>query len=138
MALLCNTIDDFGSEEQKGEILPKIRTLELIGGWGLTEKDTGSDASNLETECYQNDSGEWILNGNKRWIGNANKDLMIVFARDKKSKNIRGFIVFLTQEGVKREVIKNKFSLRSVQNMQLHFDNVIIEEKWRLPKVDGF
>ena len=64
-------------------MLPKLRNLELIGGWGLTEKDIGSDASSLETECYKDENGDWILNGNKRWIGNANKDLMVVFARDK-------------------------------------------------------
>ena len=50
-ALFMNTIDEFGSDEQKRELLPKISNMDLIGGWGLTEKDIGSDASNLETTC---------------------------------------------------------------------------------------
>lgn len=67
-------------------MLPKIRGLELVGGWGLTEREIGSDASNLETSCYQKENGDWVLKGNKRWIGNANKDLMVVFARDQKTQ----------------------------------------------------
>lgn len=72
MKLLARTIELYGSEEQKKEYLPKIRDFKLIGGWGLTEKMNGSDASALTTNVKLV-NGNYILNGNKRWIGNANK-----------------------------------------------------------------
>ena len=60
-------------------------------------------------------NGNWKINGNKRWIGNANKDLIVLFARDVKSKNVQGFIVFLNNNpNIRRTPIKNKMSLRSV------------------------
>ena len=92
-----------------------MRNFEWIGGWGLTEKDNGSDASNLKTQCEKLPNGKWKINGNKRWIGNANKDLMVVFARDVSSRNVQGFVVFLNDNpNVKRAPIKNKLALRSV------------------------
>jgi alkylation response protein AidB-like acyl-CoA dehydrogenase len=72
MKLLARTIELYGSEEQKAYYLPKIRDFEIVGGWGLTEKLNGSDASALTTNVKLVD-GQYILNGNKRWIGNANK-----------------------------------------------------------------
>jgi acyl-CoA oxidase len=138
LILLGNTIDDFGSEEQKAKLLPKILNFEIIGGWGLTERDIGSDASNLKTTCRQLENGNWVINGNKRWIGNANKDIMVVFARDEKSKQVKGFIVSLTSKGITRNAIKNKMALRPVQNMDIQFENVEVEEQWRLPKVVDF
>lgn len=80
-ALLGKTIEMFGSEEQKKELIPKIMNLEIIGGWGLTEKNIGSDASSMETRVKL-EGDHYILNGNKRWIGNANKDVMCVFAKN--------------------------------------------------------
>ena len=136
--LLGNTIDDFGSDEQKRELIPKLISFEVIGGWGLTERTVGSDASSLQTRCERMSNGNWKLNGNKRWIGNANKDIMVVFARDVASKEIKGFILHLDKKGVKRDVIKRKMGLRPVQNMDLEFTDVEIEERWRLPKVAGF
>jgi acyl-CoA oxidase len=138
LILLANTIDDFGSEEQRAELLPKILNFELIGGWGLTERDIGSDASNLQTTCSQQENGTWVLNGNKRWIGNANKDLMVVFARDQKSQQVKGFIVHLNKKGISRHAIQRKMAMRLVQNMDITFENVVVEEKWRLPKVVDF
>ncbi len=115
-----------------------MKKWEYIGGWALTEQDVGSDASNLNTTCERLPNGKWKINGDKRWIGNANRDLMVVFARDKASKKIKAFIVFLNSKGVRRHMIQRKLSLRAVHNMQVHFDDVIVEEKWRLPKVFDF
>lgn len=70
--LLMRTIELYGSDAQKEHYLPKIRDFELVGGWGLTERLNGSDASALTTTIRHED-GHYILNGNKRWIGNANK-----------------------------------------------------------------
>ena len=139
ICLFVNTIDDYGSEEQKKIILPDAVAFKLIGGWGLTEEDIGSDASSLKTRCKKQPDGNWIINGNKRWIGNANKDSMIVFARDEDTNKVLGFIVYLNNNpSVKRSRIENKMALRSVQNMALEFNDLKIEEKWRLPKVIDF
>ena len=139
MALLLNTIDDYGSEEQKKALLPDIVSFKLVGGWGLTEKDIGSDASSLKTTCKQQPDGSWIINGNKRWIGNANRDLMIVFAKDEVTQKVLGFIVHLNNNsGIKRQKIEHKMALRSVHNMAVEFTNLRVEEKWRLPKVTDF
>ena len=80
--LLGNTIETLGSKAQKDKYLPKIINLEWIGGWALTEDKVGSDASNLLTTVTKSSNGEYRLNGTKRWMGNANKDLLIVWARN--------------------------------------------------------
>lgn len=72
MKLLGRTIELYGSDAQKEHYLPKIRDFELVGGWGLTERLNGSDASGITTNVRYED-GYYILNGNKRWIGNGNK-----------------------------------------------------------------
>lgn len=72
LKLLGRTIELYGTEEQKNEYLPKIRDFKLIGGWGLTERLNGSDASALTTSVKKV-GDHYVLNGNKRWIGNANK-----------------------------------------------------------------
>ena len=139
MALLLTTIDDYGSEEQKKALLPDIVSFKKVGGWGLTEKDIGSDASSLKTSCKRQPDGSWVINGNKRWIGNANRDIMVVFAKDEDTKKVLGFIVHLNDNpNVKRHKIEHKMALRSVHNMVLEFNDLRIEEKWRLPKVTDF
>lgn len=135
--LLGKTIEMFGSEEQKAHYLPKIINMDIIGGWGLTEVLNGSDASGMETTCRR-EGDEWVINGNKRWIGNANKDVMVVFAKEEKTKEVLAFIVPLTTPGIKREAIKHKMALRPVQNMQLHYTNVRIPASNQLPGVKGF
>lgn len=80
-ALLMSTIEQLGNEKQKEKYLPRLRDLQLIGGWGLTEDKYGSDASSLQTTVRKTQGG-WLLNGNKRWIGNGNRDIMVVWARN--------------------------------------------------------
>jgi acyl-CoA oxidase len=79
--LLGFTVETLGSEEQKEKYLPKIINLDLIGGWALTEQNIGSDASNLEATSTKTEKG-YKLNGVKRWMGNANRDLLVVFAKN--------------------------------------------------------
>lgn len=136
--LFGNTIDDFGSEEQRAHFLPKLLNGEIMGGWGLTEPRYGSDASSLETSCKKLSDGRWSISGHKRWIGNGNKDFMIVFARDQDSKQVKGFIVNLTLPGIKREAIKHKMALRPVQNVDITFDNVVVEANMQMPGVKDF
>ena len=80
--LIGFTVETFGSKNQKDEILPKLANLDLIGGWALTEKNIGSDASSIETKITRTSDGKYVLNGNKRWIGNGNGDLLIVWAKN--------------------------------------------------------
>jgi acyl-CoA oxidase len=80
--LVMFTIEALGSEEQKAKYLPKLKNLEYIGGWGLTEDKIGSDASNLMTNAKKINATQYKLNGTKRWIGNGNRDILIVWARN--------------------------------------------------------
>lgn len=135
--LLGKTIELYGSEEQKKEYLPKIKNFDIIGGWGLTEVDIGSDASSIQTTAKLV-GNEYILNGNKRWIGNANKDILTVFAKEVSSGEVQCFIVDLKSPGVSRSYIKYKMALRPVQNGEIHFKDVRIPIKNKLPGVKGF
>lgn len=120
--------------------MKKIVDLDIIGGWGLTELDRGSDASGMLTTCKQLPDKSWEINGNKRWIGNANRDMMVLFAKNVDTNKIHGFIVHLsdTNPSIKRQVIQRKMSLRGVANVQLHFNKLIVEDKWRMKKVGSF
>lgn len=87
-ALVCYTIETLGSEEQKAKYLPKLKAFEFIGGWGLTEDKIGSDASNLKTRADKINTNQYKLNGTKRWIGNGNRDILIVWARNSENNNV--------------------------------------------------
>lgn len=137
--LAMHTIEKLGSEEQKQRYLPKMSKLELISGWGLTEKGTGSDASSLYTSALKLPNGAgYRINGDKRWIGNGNKDMLIVWARNQDNQKVEGFILDMKVPGVQTEKIKHKFPLRMVQNCQITFTNAIIPEENKLPKAIDF
>ena len=87
-ALAAFTIEALGSEEQKAKYLPKLKSFEMIGGWGLTEDKIGSDASNLQTNAKKINATQYKLNGTKRWIGNGNRDLLIIWARNVDNKKV--------------------------------------------------
>lgn len=70
-----------------------MRNLEIIGGWGLTEDKIGSDASNLRTRADKINTTQYKLNGTKRWIGNGNRDMLIIWARNSENNNVEAFIV---------------------------------------------
>ena len=138
LGLCAFTIESFGSEEQKAKYMPLMRQMKIVGGWGLTEEDLGSDASSLKTSVQKVEGG-YRLNGNKRWIGNGNRDIVVVWARNTENKKIEAFIVPIKNNpGFTSEVIKNKLALRIVQNCQLRFDNVFIPEENKLPKAKDF
>src|SRR5262245_13112319 len=80
-SLVCGSIEQWGTEEQKREWLPRLCSGESLGCFGLTEPDTGSDAANLRTRAKRNGDG-WVLNGNKMWISLANfSDVALIFAQ---------------------------------------------------------
>ncbi|WP_081211972.1 acyl-CoA dehydrogenase family protein [Salegentibacter sediminis] len=128
-----------GSEEQKQEWLPKMQKLEKIGAFGLTEPNVGSGvAGGLETSC-KFDGENWILNGQKKWIGNATfADVIVIWARDEDSNQVKGFLVKKENPGFKAEKMEDKMALRIVQNALITLDNCRVPESDRLQNANSF
>ncbi|CAG9330650.1 unnamed protein product [Blepharisma stoltei] len=137
-SLTAHTIEELGTEEQKVKYLPKLCNLDMIGCWGLTEPDFGSDASALETTATPVKGG-YVLNGVKRWIGNAIlSDIMIIFARNITTNHVEGFIVNSKSNGVSVENIQRKLALRIVQNGNIFLKDVFVPANERLGKGHTF
>ena len=128
-----------GSEEQKQEWLPKMQKLEKIGAFGLTEPNVGSGvAGGLETTC-KFDGENWILNGQKKWIGNATfADVIVIWARDEDSNQVKGFLVRKENPGFVAEKMEDKRALLIVQNALITLTDCKIPEGDRLQKADSF
>ncbi|WP_343768254.1 acyl-CoA dehydrogenase family protein [Gangjinia marincola] len=128
-----------GSEEQKQEWLPKMQRLEAIGAFGLTEPNVGSGAAGgLETTCRK-EGDHWIINGQKKWIGNATfSDVTIIWAREIKTDQVKGFLVRKGNPGFKAEKIENKMALRTVQNALITLTDCRVPEQDRLQKANSF
>lgn len=128
-----------GSEEQKLKWLPPMQKMEIIGAFGLTEPEVGSAvAGGLTTTCKR-EGDKWILNGQKKWIGNATfSDLTIIWARDLDDGKVKGFIVEKDFQGFKAEKIKGKMALRIVQNALITLTDCEVPESHRLQEANGF
>lgn len=128
-----------GSEEQKQEWLPAMQKMELIGAFGLTEPEVGSAvAGGLTTTCKRNGS-EWIINGQKKWIGNATfSDITIIWARDLDDDQVKGFIVRKGNPGFKAEKLEDKMALRTVQNALITMTDCRVPESDRLQNARSF
>jgi len=122
------------SEEQKREWLPPMARLEKIGAFGLTEPLVGSGTGGGLTTTAKRDGDTWVLNGQKKWIGNSPWcDLTIIWARDLADNQVKGFIVEnKTTPGFKVEKIENKIALRVVQNGLITLENCRVAENNRL------
>ncbi|MCE0722736.1 acyl-CoA dehydrogenase family protein [Legionella resiliens] len=121
----------YGSEEQRVRFLPGMATGEIIGCFGLTEPDFGSDPAGMRTTAKKVKGG-WCLNGAKMWITNSPiADIAIVWA--KTDEGIRGFIVDTNSQGLSRPEIKLKMSLRASITGELVFDNVFVPDENYLP-----
>ena len=122
-----------GSEEQKQKWLPPMARLEKIGSFGLTEPLVGSGTSGGLLTTARRDGDNWVLNGEKKWIGNATwGDLTIIWARDVADKQVKGFIVENKTPGFTADKIQNKMALRVVQNALITLDNCRVPEENRL------
>ncbi|MGE3608335.1 MAG: acyl-CoA dehydrogenase family protein [Bacteriovoracaceae bacterium] len=134
-ALCMYPIYAYGSEDQKQKFLPKMARGEIIGCFGLTEPDFGSNPSGMITTATETSDG-YILNGNKMWITNGSiADVAIVWA--KLNGTIRGFLIEKGTPGFSTSVMKGKFSLRASITSELHFQNCKISKENILPKVEG-
>ncbi|PHQ31330.1 acyl-CoA dehydrogenase family protein [Leeuwenhoekiella nanhaiensis] len=128
-----------GSEEQKEYWLPKMQKFEKIGAFGLTEPEVGSGAAGgLGTTCKK-DGDAWVLNGQKKWIGNATfSDITIIWARDLDSGQVKGFIVRKENPGFKAEKMEDKMALRTVQNALITLTDCRVPESDRLQNANSF
>jgi len=129
-----------GSEEQKQKWLPPMARLEKIGSFGLTEPLVGSGASGGLLTTARRDGDTWVLNGQKKWIGNATwGDVTIIWARDVADNQVKGFIVEnKNTPGFKAEKIEHKMALRVVQNALITMDNCRVLEENRLQMDTSF
>lgn len=129
-SLVMYPIHTFGSEEQKTTLLPKLARGEIIGCFGLTEPDHGSDAAGMQTNSRFDESKKvHVLNGSKMWITNAPiADLFVIWARSKDDNRVRGFILERGMKGLETARIEGKFSLRASETGSIFLDNVEVPE----------
>ena len=136
-SLVMHPIYKFGSEIQKNKFLPKLASGKMIGAFGLTEPNHGSDPGSMETKA-KNTKGGYILNGSKNWITNSPiADILIVWAKDE-DNILRGFIVERDFKGLETPVIKGKFSLRASVTGMIHLTDVFVPKENVLPEVRSF
>ncbi|PJJ79518.1 acyl-CoA dehydrogenase family protein [Mucilaginibacter auburnensis] len=135
-SLVMYPIYTYGSEEQKVKYLPKLATGELMGCFGLTEPDHGSDPGGMTTN-FKEEGDHYLLNGAKMWISNAPfADIAIVWAKNPEGK-IQGLIVERGMEGFSTPETHNKWSLRASSTGELVFDNVKVPKENLLPNAIG-
>ena len=136
-SLAMHAIHKFGSEEQKNHYLPEMAKGNLIGCFGLTEPDAGSDPGSMKTHAKKSKDG-YILNGSKTWITNSPiADVLIIWAKDEQGI-LRGFIVDRACKGLTTPKLEGKFSLRASITGQIFLDDVHVGEDKILPEVQSF
>jgi glutaryl-CoA dehydrogenase len=140
--LAMGTVYLCGSEEQKERWLPAMARLELIGAFGLTEPEQGSGIAGGLGTTARREGDEWVLDGEKKWIGNASfADLVIIWARDVEDHQVKGFVVERGapgSEGMTFDVQRDKIALRVVQNAEIHLRGVRVPEANRLADASSF
>lgn len=135
-SLVMFPINEFGSEEQKRKFLPMLASGEMIGAFGLTEPNHGSDPSSMETH-FEDRGDHYLLNGAKMWITNAPLcHIAVVWAKNEQGK-VQGLIVERDFEGFTTPETRNKWSLRASKTGELVFSNVKVPKENLLPNVVG-
>jgi glutaryl-CoA dehydrogenase len=137
--LFTGSIEALASREQQDAWLPDIYSLRKIGAFGLTEPLGGSDVAGGTRTTARRDGGRWILNGAKRWIGNATfSDWVVVYARDVADNQVKAFLVDTALPGFSATKIENKISLRTVQNADITLENVAVPDFFKLANANSF
>ena len=128
-----------GSEEQKQKWLPPMHRFEKIGAFGLTEPDVGSAVSRGLKTTARREGDEWILNGEKKWIGNATfSDVTVIWAKDVADGQVKGFLVEKGTPGFTPTKIEGKIALRTVQNAHILLEDCRVPEADRLQQANSF
>lgn len=140
-SLVMYPISVFGTEEQKHRFIPQLASGEIIGCFGLTEPDHGSDPGSMVTTAVKVDGG-WKMNGAKMWITNSPiADVAVVWAKAKENKDdegvIRGFLVEKGMKGFSAPHTKFKMSLRASETGELVFDDVFVPDENVFPDIKG-
>lgn len=137
--LAMGAIGMCGSPEQRAHWLPLLGRGEIVGAFGLTEPLSGSDAALGLRTTAERLGDEWVLNGAKRWIGNATfSDICVIWARDLADNMVKGFIVPTDTPGYSATKIERKMSLRMVQNADITLTDAVVPESLRLPGARTF
>jgi glutaryl-CoA dehydrogenase len=136
--LAMKTIAMHGSEEQKERWLPAMADLDAIGAFGLTEPAHGSDSVGLETSARRV-GDEWVIDGAKRWIGNASiADVTAIWARDTEDGEVKGFLVEAGTDGFEATTMEGKGASRAIWQADIALDGVRVGESARLPGARTF
>ncbi len=136
--LCMQSIFLLGSEEQRQHWLPRLARMEAIGAFGLTEPEVGSDAAHIRTTAHRVGDG-YVLNGAKRWIGNASfADVVVIWARDEESGQVGGFLVEKGAPGFEARIIEGKIAKRAVLNADITLTNCRVHKDNRLPGARSF
>jgi len=137
--LAMGSIHLCGSEEQRRRWLPAMQRAEKIGAFGLTEPEVGSAAARGLATTARRHGKDWILNGRKRWIGNATfADLTVIWARDVDDDQVKGFVVEKGTPGFATEKMKHKMALRVVQNATIELKDCRVADENRLANARSF
>jgi glutaryl-CoA dehydrogenase len=136
--LAMKAIDMHGSEEQKARWLPALARLDAIGAFALTEPEHGSDSVSLETTARRDGDG-WVLDGAKRWIGNASiADVVVVWARSEEDGQVKGFLVEAGTPGFEATTMTGKGASRAMWQADIRLDGVAVPDSSRLPGAERF
>lgn len=137
--LAMGSIYLLGSEAQKQEWLPSMQQLKTIGAFGLTEPEVGSGAAGGLTTTATRKGDTWVLNGQKKWIGNATfADVLVIWARDTADNQVKGFLLRKGTPGFQVEKMENKMALRIVQNGLITLKDCEVSEADRLQNANSF
>jgi len=141
-SLCTGHIMTFANEEQKKKYLPKLATAEMLGAWGLTEPNTGSDAGNMKCAAVK-DGNDWIINGTKSWITHGiSGDVAVLICRTGEPRtrdNATAFIIERGTPGFSGGKKENKLGMRASETAEMIFDNCRIPDSCRMGEVgDGF
>jgi glutaryl-CoA dehydrogenase len=137
--LAIGSIGECGSHEQRAHWLPRLARGEIVGSFGLTEPLSGSDSARGLRTTAERRGDTWVLNGEKRWIGNSTfGDITVIWAKDVGDGQVKGFIVANDAPGFSVEKIEGKISLRIVQNGHITLKDVEVPEENRLVNAHSF
>jgi glutaryl-CoA dehydrogenase len=137
--LAMGSIHLCGSDAQKQQWLPQMHRMEKIGAFGLTEPEVGSGVAGGLTTTARRDGDSWLINGQKKWIGNATfADVTVIWARDEGDNQVKGFLVEKDTPGFSAEKMEGKMALRVVQNALITLQDCRVSEASRLQNALSF